>query len=80
MHRAVACFCMVLHSMVLNWAQGRLPFITPISEFEMRDRSSYTYRLLIEPKPRNQKLGIVNPSLHSLFLQYVRVHPTACCQ
>jgi hypothetical protein len=71
---------MVLHGMVLNWAQGRVPFIIPMSEFEMRDRSSYSCRLLIMPKPKNQQIGIDNPSLHALLLQYVCVSPTVCCQ
>jgi len=53
MHRVVPIFSVVLHGMVLNWAQGKVPFIIPISEFEMRDRSHYTCRLLIVPKPRN---------------------------
>jgi len=38
MHRAVPCFPMFLHGLVLNWAQGRVPFIISISEFEMRDK------------------------------------------
>jgi len=37
----------------VNWAQVKVPFIISISEFEMRDRSHYTCRLLIVPKPRN---------------------------
>ena len=79
-HRAVLHFSMVLHGMVLNWAKGRVPFIVTISELEMRDRSSYTCRLLIVPKPKNQELANVNPSLHALLLQYVCVSPTVCCQ
>ena len=38
MHRAVPCFPMFLHGLALNWAQGRVPFIISISEFEMRDK------------------------------------------
>jgi len=53
MHRAVPHFSVVLHSMVLNWTRGRVPFIIPIPEFEIRDRSIYTCSLLVVPKPRN---------------------------